>query len=120
MSPVLQPIQQPQTGCPGASVEGTEILTGVLEATVRDPSRSSPGAKLMDGLTHPSMGRRRRATRPNFHACEAYARTECSWQNQRQSGPSPPANDIGHAIQVGPAGASCISCPHPVDSAVSV
>src|SRR5450755_3320417 len=30
---------------------GTEILTGVLEATVRDPSRSGPGARLMDGLT---------------------------------------------------------------------
>jgi len=30
----------------GASVKGTEILTGVLEATVRDPSRSGPGAKL--------------------------------------------------------------------------
>src|SRR5215213_10959394 len=77
------PPTDPETtrGCPGASVEGTEILTGVLEATVRDPSRSSPGAKLMDGLTHPRMGRRRRATRPNFHACEAYARTECSWQN---------------------------------------
>jgi hypothetical protein len=32
-------------GCPGASVKGTEILTGVLEATVRDPSRSGPGAQ---------------------------------------------------------------------------
>jgi len=29
----------------GASVKGTEILTGVLEATVRDPSRSGPGAR---------------------------------------------------------------------------
>jgi hypothetical protein len=69
-----------QTECPGASVEGTEILIGVLEATVCDPSRSNPGAKLMEGLTHPRMGRRRRATLPNFHAREAYARTECSWQ----------------------------------------
>ena len=30
---------------------GTEILTGVLEATVRDPSRSGPGARLTHGLT---------------------------------------------------------------------
>jgi len=29
-------------GSPGASVKGTEILTGVLEATVRDPSGRAP------------------------------------------------------------------------------
>ena len=40
-------------GRPGASVKGTEILTGVLEATVRDPSRSGPGARLTDGLDTP-------------------------------------------------------------------
>ena len=34
----------------GASVKETEILTGVLEATMRDPSRSGPGAKLAHGL----------------------------------------------------------------------
>ena len=44
-----------QKGCPGASVEGTKILTRVLEATLLNPSRSSPGATLMDGLTHPRM-----------------------------------------------------------------
>ena len=55
----------------GASVKGTEILTGVLEATVRDPCRSGPGAKLVCGLTHPRNDRRRQATRPHFHACEA-------------------------------------------------
>ncbi len=32
---------------------GTEILTGVLEATVRDPSRSGPGARLAHGLEVP-------------------------------------------------------------------
>ena len=42
-----------QVGRPGASVKETEILTGVLEATVRDPARSGPGAKLIHGLTHP-------------------------------------------------------------------
>src|ERR1700739_2854834 len=42
-----------RVGSPGASVKETEILTGVLEATVRDPSRSGPGAKLMCGLTRP-------------------------------------------------------------------
>ena len=41
------------------------------------------------------MGRRRRATRPNFHACEAYARTECSWQNELRSGPFHLAADTG-------------------------
>ena len=60
-----------RVGRPGASVKGTEILTGVLEATVRDPSRSGPGARLKYGLTHPRKRRRRRATRPHFHACEA-------------------------------------------------
>ena len=46
---------------PGASVKGTEILTGVLEATVRDPARSGPSAKLLYGLVHPDtidVGRR--------------------------------------------------------------
>ena len=60
-----------RAGCPGASVKGTEILTGVLEATVRDPSRSGPGARLMCGLAVPRKHRRRQATRPHFHACEA-------------------------------------------------
>lgn len=46
-------------GSSGASVKETEILTGVLEATVRDPARSGPGARLRNG-----------ATRPHFHACE--------------------------------------------------
>ena len=55
----------------GASVKGTEILTGVLEATVRDPSRSGPGAKLTNGLHGPRECRRRQATRPHFHAYEA-------------------------------------------------
>ena len=40
-------------GRPGASVKETEILTGVLEATVRDPCRSGPGAKLTCGLSRP-------------------------------------------------------------------
>src|SRR4051794_7850380 len=88
MSHVLQPTPPPTEGLAGASVEGTEILTGVLEATVRDPSKSSAGAKLLDGLTHPRMGRRRRATRPHFHACKAYVRTQCAWQNQRPPIPS--------------------------------
>ena len=60
-----------RSGRLGASVKGTEILTGVLEATVRDPSRSGPGARLKCGLTHPRKRRRRQATRPHFHACEA-------------------------------------------------
>jgi CRP-like cAMP-binding protein len=50
----------------GASVKGTEILIGVLEATVRDPSRSGPGARLTHGLTGPRNGRRRQATPPHF------------------------------------------------------
>ena len=49
----------------------TEILTGVLEATVRDPCRSGPGAKLVCGLAHPRNDRRRQATRTHFHAREA-------------------------------------------------
>jgi len=60
-----------RSGRLGASVKGTEILTGVLEATVRDPSRSGPGARLKYGITRPRKRRRRQATRPNFHACEA-------------------------------------------------
>jgi hypothetical protein len=42
-----------RVGSPGASVKETEILTGVLEATVRDPSRPGPGARLMCGLIRP-------------------------------------------------------------------
>jgi hypothetical protein len=38
---------------------------------VRDPSRSGPGARLPSGVEHPSESRRRRATRPHFHACKA-------------------------------------------------
>src|SRR6185312_11777185 len=68
------PIPFHRVGRPGASVKGTEILTGVLEATVRDPCRSGPGAKLVCGLTHPRNDRRRQATRPRFHACEASPR----------------------------------------------
>ena len=34
----------------GGLGQGTESLTGVLEATVRDPSRSGPGARLIHGL----------------------------------------------------------------------
>src|SRR6476620_4256673 len=56
---------------PGASVEGTEILTGVLEATVRDPSRSRPRHQAHRRAHIPRGSRRRRATRPYFHACEA-------------------------------------------------
>src|ERR1700692_2264387 len=69
--PPITSARSNRAGCPGASVQGTEILTGVLEATVRDPSRSGPGARLLYGLTHPRKHRRRRATRPHFHACEA-------------------------------------------------
>src|SRR5664280_2767537 len=50
---------------------GTEILTGVLEATVRDPSGRDPSARLTYGLEAQVTGRRRRATRPHFHAREA-------------------------------------------------
>ena len=56
---------------PGGLGRETEILTGVLEATVRDPSRSGPGARLIYGLTsqgNVGVGRR---PDPNFHACEA-------------------------------------------------
>jgi len=35
----------------GPRSRGTEILIGVLEVTVGDPSRSSPGARLTHGLT---------------------------------------------------------------------
>src|SRR6267142_543467 len=65
----FEPIHR--VGRPGASVKGTEILTGVLEATVRDPSRSGPGTKLTNGLHSPRKRRRRQATRPHFHAYEA-------------------------------------------------
>lgn len=41
-----------QEGLPGGLVQGTENLTGVLVATVRDPSKSGPGAKLHNGLTY--------------------------------------------------------------------
>jgi hypothetical protein len=49
-------------------MQGIEILTGVLEATVRDPSGSGPGTRLSRRLEHPSKRRRRQATRPHFHA----------------------------------------------------
>src|SRR4029077_2146786 len=55
----------------GPRYRETEILTGVLEATVRDPSRSGPSARLIPGLPPPRERRRRQATRPHFHACEA-------------------------------------------------
>src|SRR5262245_42967416 len=38
------------SGMPAGPRSGTEILTGVLEATVRDPSGRGPGARLFDGL----------------------------------------------------------------------
>ncbi|BCO47284.1 hypothetical protein MINTM002_29580 [Mycobacterium intracellulare] len=44
-----------KAGRPGASVQGIEILTGVLEATVRDPSRSGPGTRLINRLTKPKL-----------------------------------------------------------------
>ncbi|WP_207573520.1 hypothetical protein, partial [Mycolicibacterium celeriflavum] len=56
---------------PGASVKETEILTGVLKATVRDPARSGPGAKLHNGLQAQSLVGVDEATRPHFHAYEA-------------------------------------------------
>ena len=56
---------------PAGLGQEAENLTGVLEATVRDPSRSGPGTRLKYGLTHSRKRRRRRATRPHFHACEA-------------------------------------------------
>src|SRR6478752_6450255 len=70
---VLQQHPHVRTGwvARGPRSRGTEILTGVLEATVRDPSRSGRGTRLKYGLTHPRKRRRRRATRPHFHACEA-------------------------------------------------
>src|SRR6202171_3443414 len=49
-------IQTPyRAGRLGASVKGTESLTGVLEATVRDPSRSGPGTRLINRLTKPKL-----------------------------------------------------------------
>ena len=65
----------------GASVKETEILIGVLAATVRDPSRSGPGARLTHGLTHPKTHRRRRATQPHFHAYEASQKEKEAWLN---------------------------------------
>ena len=57
---------------PGASVKDTEILTGVLEVTVRDPSRSKPRRQAhVRANKIPRKRRRRQATRPHFHACEA-------------------------------------------------
>ena len=58
-------------GRPGASVKETEILTGVLEATVRDPSGRAPAPSSCAGSCGPRKHRRRRATRPHFHAREA-------------------------------------------------
>jgi hypothetical protein len=49
----------------GSSV-GTESLTGVLKATMRDPSSRYPSVGLRYELNHPRQGRRRRATRPRF------------------------------------------------------
>jgi hypothetical protein len=46
-------------------------LTGVLEATVRDPSRSRPRRQTNARAQIPSEQRRRRATHPYFHACVA-------------------------------------------------
>src|SRR6185312_6412327 len=79
------PIPFHRVGRPGASVKGTEILTGVLEATVRDPCRSGPGAKLVCGLTHPRNDRRRQATRPHFHACEASPRGISSLSDRKNT-----------------------------------
>ena len=52
--PPIESIPLHRVDRPGASVKGTEILTGVLEATVRDPSRSGPGARLCTGSHGPS------------------------------------------------------------------
>src|SRR3979490_3368335 len=57
---------------PGGLGQGTENLTGVLEATVHDPARSGPGVRLAHGITPPredvDVGRQ---PDPNFHACKA-------------------------------------------------
>ena len=74
-----------QKGCPGASVEGTKILTRVLEATLLNPSRSSPGATLMDGLTHPRMSAS--TGNPAQFSLARRTRTECSWPNRHRTGP---------------------------------
>ena len=69
--PPIESIPLHRVGRPGASVKGTEILTGVLEATVGDPARSGPSIKLQGQAHRPIVRRRRRATRPHFHAYEA-------------------------------------------------
>ena len=89
------PIPFHRVGRLGASVKGTEILTGVLEATVRDPCRSGPGAKLVCGLTHPRNDRRRQATRPHFHACEASPRG--IWSLSRVRGIAPGCFNRSHS-----------------------
>ena len=38
---------------PGGPGQGTENLTGVLDATVHDPARSGPGVRLAHGITRP-------------------------------------------------------------------
>src|SRR6478752_6763883 len=50
-SPRLLPDQYPSVGgLPGGLGRESESLTGVLEATVRDPAGSGPGARLIHGL----------------------------------------------------------------------
>jgi hypothetical protein len=66
-------------GLPGGLGQGTEILTGVLKATVRDPSGRGPGARPIDELkisraSPASTGNPTSPTSPHpnrFHACEA-------------------------------------------------
>ena len=70
--PVLHPGRRIGGGMPGGLGQGTENLTGVLDATVHDPARSGPGVRLAHGITPPredvDVGRQ---PDPNFHACKA-------------------------------------------------
>src|SRR6266511_3138836 len=57
-------------GCPGASVRNRKSEPRA-PSTVRDPSRSRPRRQTNPRAHVPEKRRRRRATRPDFHACAA-------------------------------------------------
>src|SRR6266545_49781 len=59
------------TGLPGGLGQGTESLTGVLQAQCATRQGQGPGARLTRRPQRPETHRRRRATRPDFHACAA-------------------------------------------------
>src|SRR6266508_2774710 len=64
----------PDQGLPEGLGQGTESLNRVLQAQCATRQGQGPDTRLVYGLQRSTTHRRRRATRPDFHACAASPR----------------------------------------------